>query len=165
MCVCTPTIRTPWCGQPGCIQPGQIQIHYVEPLLVRLGLVGVKQTILGRGPDFGEPPGNCMQAALATVLGRRLQDVPHFLEHGDADWWEQMNDWLLEHHQVALIGLAVGDWHVPRVLHLMQGLTVRDTKHVVVGYAGEQVWDPHPSDDGLVRVDNLEVFVSQRPSR
>ena len=46
--------------------------------LADLGLVGITQTILGRGPEFGEPMSNAMPAALATVLGLPLTAVPHF---------------------------------------------------------------------------------------
>jgi hypothetical protein len=159
MCQCTPTIRTPWCGRPGCERPPDAE----RPLLWRLGLIGVKQTNFGRGPDHGEECGNCMQAALATVLGRALDEVPHFLAEGpEGDWWERMNDWLLQWHRVALIGLKAGDWHVPRVVHLMQGQTVRGSSHVVVGFAGEMIWDPHPNNDGLSVVEHIEIFAAQR---
>ena len=46
--------------------------------LADLGLDGVTQTILGRGPELGEPTSNGMQAALATVFGPPLDAVPHF---------------------------------------------------------------------------------------
>lgn len=133
--------------------------------LADLGLTGVKQTILGRGPDFNEPPGNCMQAVLATVLGAPLESVPHFLEQWSGiEWWAQCNAWLLDRHAVALIHLAAGDWPVPPVVHLMVGKTVRGSDHVVVGYGGVCIWDPHPSDAGLVTVEGLELFVAQSPS-
>lgn len=132
--------------------------------LETLGLTGVKQTILGRGPDFKEPAGNCMQAVLATVLGRSLETVPHFLEQwSDIEWWSQCNAWLIEHHAVALIHLNAGDWPVPPVLHLMVGKTVRGSDHVVVGFGGVCIFDPHPSDDGLVTIEAHELFVAQTP--
>jgi hypothetical protein len=46
--------------------------------LADVGLVGITQTVPGRGPEFGEPTGNAMQAALATVFGLPLTAVPHF---------------------------------------------------------------------------------------
>ena len=41
------------------------------------------QTIL-HDPDNGLL-GNCMQAAIATVLGLGMEDVPHFAAIGDPD--------------------------------------------------------------------------------
>lgn len=129
-----------------------------------LGLKPVKQTVLGRGPTHNEPCGNCMQAALATALGLPLEAVPHFLKDGSDDgWWERMNEWLVRNFQVSLISLKVGDWDIPPVVHLMQGKTVRDSEHVVVGYAGQMIHDPHPSNAGLSEVDHIEVFVACYP--
>lgn len=163
MCQCTPTIRTPWCGKPGCEAPAQKRPDMRSAMFQRFHLLGVRQTIYGRGPDFGEEPGNCMQAALATVLGQRLEAVPHFLARGDADWWDQMNNWLLLHFSCALMGLQAGDWQVPPVLHLMQGKTVRGSSHVVVGYAGELLWDPHQDETGLSEVQTIEMFTAIDP--
>lgn len=166
MCQCTPTIRTPWCGRGACVQPPQLELapgHKLRELRAKLHVHGVRQTIFGRGPEFNEEPGNCMQAAIATVLGQRLEAVPHFLAAWTDDWWDRMNEWLLEHFQVALMGLQAGDWRVPRVIHLMQGRTVRGSAHVVVGYAGELLWDPHPSDVGLEKVETIEMFTAADP--
>jgi hypothetical protein len=127
-----------------------------------LGLTGVKQTVLGRGPEFNEPCGNCMQAAVATVLGVGLDEVPHFLVDGPSPgWWDRMNAWLLAHHGVAIITLVASDFVVPPVVHLMVGTTCRGSKHVVVGFDGRMVWDPHPSDAGLVTVEHIELFVAR----
>jgi hypothetical protein len=130
------------------------------------GLTGVTQTVIGRGPEHNEPCGNCLQAALATILGLPLDEVPHFLENGPAaGWWDRMNAWLIARFGVALLGLtSEGGWEVPPVLHLMQGRTIRDSEHVVVGFAGRMVWDPHPSRAGLVDVKHHEMFVSS-PAR
>lgn len=102
-----------------------------------------------------------MQAVLATVLRLPLEEVPHFLEAsvGD-DWWDQMNVWLMSLAGVALIGLTAGEWNVPAVLHLSQGLTVRGSEHVVVSFAGRTIWDPHPSRAGLTEVRHHELFVT-----
>jgi hypothetical protein len=114
--------------------------------LADLGLDGVTQTVLGRGPEFGEPTSNGMQAALATVFGLPLDAVPHFPDtEPSTGWWDRMNAWLAEHYGVVLVSCTAGTWEVPRVLHLTQGNTVRDVPHVVVSFGGQLLHDPHPS--------------------
>jgi hypothetical protein len=132
--------------------------------LTEVGLVGITQTILGRGPEFGEPTSNAMQAALATVFGLSLTAVPHFASfESDEGWWDVMNTWLVERFGVALISCTAGEWEMPRILHLSQGLTVHDTPHVVVAFGGQLLHDPHPSGRGLSTVLSHELFVSIRP--
>lgn len=128
------------------------------------GLVGVKQTLFGRGIDHNEPPGNCMQAALATVLGLRLDQVPHFLAYND--WWAQCNAWLLKRYALHLLNFkwTSNDWPLPPVVHFMIGRTVRNSDHVVVAFAGETIFDPHPSDAGLSEPNSVEVFITANPS-
>lgn len=142
-----------------------------------LGLVGIKQTILGRGPEHGEEAGNCHQAALATVLGVQLEDVPHFLARWTADdpaddWWDRQQNWLREYHSLEMLALDAdkmrysdGRLWAPKGLHLLVGRTVRDSTHVVVGYDGEMIFDPHPSNAGLTEITYIEIFIALRPSR
>lgn len=124
----------------------------------------VTQTILGRGPEHDEPCGNCMQAAIASVLNQRLEDIPHFLDGLPPDWSERMNAWLQQHFGVWLLTLEIrhlpSDWTFPRGYHLIIGRSPRDSDHVVVGRDREVIWDPHPSRAGLVEPKFYEVFVS-----
>ena len=50
-------------------------------------MIKVYQTIVDEGN------GNCMQAALATLLGLKLEEVPHFLEYKDG-WFKPFWDFL-----------------------------------------------------------------------
>lgn len=74
-----------------------------------------------------------------------------------------MNQWLIIRYGVALMGFQAGDWTVPPVLHLMQGRTVRGSSHVVVGFGGKMIFDPHPNDEGLLTVETIEMFVVVNP--
>ena len=74
-----------------------------------------------------------------------------------------MNTWLVERFGVALISCTAGEWEMPRMLHLSQGLTVHDLPHVVVGFGGQLLHDPHPSGRGLSTVLSHELFVAIRP--
>src|SRR4051812_49269219 len=59
-----------------------------HPRMVELGLVGVRQTIVD-GDDSGLS-GNCLQAALATLLSVPPGIVPHFALFG-AQWKEALD--------------------------------------------------------------------------
>ncbi len=103
----------------------------------------------------GRPSGDCLQAAVATVLGMSLGDVPHFaqyVEHPEGTdcwlWW-----W-------ALVGFChASGWQAdycpdeaPRGWALADGMSPRGHNHVVVAFNGEIVFDPHPSRAGLASV-------------
>lgn len=55
----------------------------------------VYQTIINCGDDKEQLPGNCLQAAVASLLDLNLDEVPHFLVHGD-EWFERMKIFLNE---------------------------------------------------------------------
>lgn len=107
----------------------------------------VTQTIL-----LGDPngrPGNCLQAAVASLLGLELDAVPHFVE-STGDWFEDMVTFARGH------GYGITDHgpdHEPPAFGLAFGFTNRsDERHAVVYRDGEMAWDPHPSRDGLTTV-------------
>jgi hypothetical protein len=47
---------------------------------------------------FGFPGGNCMQAAIASILELPLAEVPDFCNRNwEGDWESDLNQWLYEH--------------------------------------------------------------------
>lgn len=134
------------------------------------------QTIMASRADghtHAGMPGNCLQAAVASMLDLPLEGVPHFAIY--ADWWSAMRRWLREARGMdwAYVAFPVsgdqGDWwdryaelgrengwHV-----LLGGPSPRGPfSHVVVGNVDlELVHDPHPSRDGLVSVEDAIVLV------
>lgn len=103
---------------------------------------GVTQTILHNDPEGRT--GNCLQAALATLVGVPLERVPHFAEH--EDWAERMVAWVDLAAGCAVRWKVVGTY-VARGIGV--GMSPRGVKHAVVVVDGEIVWDPHPSRAGL----------------
>lgn len=108
----------------------------------------VTQTILDTGDRTRE--GNCLQAAVASLLHLGLDDVPHFVQqHSDSDGREDWLDLLCA-------------WLNGRGLHLYRvdpepgedyfefGKTERGTTHVVICRDGRMIHDPHPSRSGLL---------------
>jgi len=107
----------------------------------------VTQTILH--DDHQGRTGNCLQAALATLLHLSLDDVPHFAEHDD--WLERFCAWA-EERGYTVRHRSAGH---PANLGIAFGPSPRGVKHAVVVRDGHIVWDPHPSRAGLVKVSGI----------
>jgi hypothetical protein len=115
---------------------------------------GVTQTILAGDPSGR--PGNCLQAAVATLLNLPLDRVPHFVESGD--------DWLTEMIVFAETRGYRTEWRTkdePLTFGLMFGPTVRSADlHHAVAVVDGVMWDPHPSRAGLTEAFTYIAFVA-----
>lgn len=115
---------------------------------------GVTQTILAGTPGR---QGNCLQAAVATLLGLPLDEVPHFVEL-DESWSEALADFA-QWHGYATVWT---DGHGPApTLGLAFGPTVRDKDIVhAVALVDGRIWDPHPTRAGLTSVSTYVAWKS-----
>lgn len=116
-------------------------------------------------------PGDCFRTAIACLLGRQRDDVPHFGLR--LSWWEETRRWIRENDGRDLYYVDAAEpehWDLipgaeagPDDLMLLGGPSPRGPfGHVVVGRRdGTVVWDPHPSRAGLVEV--VEFFVLGQP--
>lgn len=101
--------------------------------------------------------GNCMQAAVASLLHLPLDEVPHFAKSGDAETcWTLFEDWL------SSLGFEV--WlmpgnALPACPFLASGKTSRGTSHMVVMQGSTLIHDPHPTRAGLAEVDHAYVLL------
>ena len=127
-------------------------------------------------PDNGVL-GDCFRACIASVVGRAIADVPHFVrdyphdeDGAEARWFAETQKWLEPFGVLALYydnPVAVRAEHRSEVSAyphiLIDGISPRfaDLHHVVVGDAvtGEVVHDPHPDRTGLTRVTGAFVLV------
>jgi hypothetical protein len=112
----------------------------------------ITQTIL-HGEVEGRM-GNCMQAAIASLLDLPLDEVPHFAQYDNADygwlWYDAFVGWAYQRGlAVEFVDESPGD-----------GMSPRGVRHLCVGRGETVVWDPHPSRDGLVSV---EDWITVRP--
>lgn len=116
---------------------------------------GITQTIL-HDAETGAI-GNCMQAAIATLLGLPLDDVPHFAQYDD--WDVRFGTWCCERGLIwcKFPVNRIPDW----VPCLLAGRSPRGIDHLVVGRGPATVWDPHPSRDGLTSI--RSAWVLARP--
>lgn len=112
----------------------------------------VTQTILA--DQIPGVPGNCLQAAVASLLDLDLDDVPHFITHDD--WLRHLADWGRERGY--LIVYRQPDASVP--MGIAYGPSVRGVHHAVVMVDGAIVWDPHPARAGLLSVSGVFAFES-----
>lgn len=101
----------------------------------------VKQTHFG-GPDTN-PVGNCMQAAVASLLDLELSDVPHFVQgsSGHAESWQRLEDWL------ATRELVIRESFVDEPgFALVKGPTHSGIHHYVIYRDGQLAHDPAGAD-------------------
>lgn len=114
----------------------------------------VRQTIIAPA-DGDSMPGNCLQAAVASLLDLPLDEVPHFVgddwaSGGERHWWTEWRHWCGDR------GLTVrSEEPRPGEYYLASGPSPRDPEnrgHVVVYRDGELVHDPHPDGTGVVEV-------------
>lgn len=113
----------------------------------------------------GRAAGDCLRAAVASVLGADLDDVPHFVQYVEHPAGTDSHLWYW-----ALVGFcAAHGWEVsytteqPEGWALADGMSPRGHMHVVVAYDGKVIHDPHPSGAGLVSTDGWFTFQRRLP--
>jgi len=98
--------------------------------------------------------GNCQQAATASILGLALEQVPNFL---DAEFfWAAYHAFL---KSKGFIDIELPPNSVPDCFYLAYGQSSRGVKHACIYRAGALVHDPHPSGEGIVKVDEIHIIV------
>lgn len=139
-------------------------------------MIPIDQTHFVGDPDG--MPGNCMQAAIASVLEYPLDAVPHFAAMPEADWWMAFMDYLSDHdHRITLFAdrffetdvyldgtltaAPLTDWPRERVV-IANGMSPRGVRHSVVWQHGELVHDPHPSRAGLAEAPDEVWLIESR---
>lgn len=97
--------------------------------------------------------GNCLQAALASVTGRPLGEVPDFAAMGKGWLWELLM-WCRRQGLNARFTRNRHALLAHRGPAIVQGQSDRGLKHAVVYDRGRMVHDPHPSRAGLKTVED-----------
>ena len=114
-------------------------------------------------PSTDAPPeerGNCLQAAVASLLDLPLADVPHFA--AEEDWFGCYGAF------AASRGCFIVQTTIPvdGAYGIGFGKSPRgEYNHAVVSFGGEVAHDPHPSRDGLRTWEGYEYFVPLDPAR
>lgn len=107
--------------------------------------------------------GNCGEAAVASILGITLIDVPDFRINGrDAEaYWSTFKRFIRSYGYYPYM-VPNGQLVLP-VMYLASGPSSRGCKHMVVMQDGKLLHDPHPSDEGLLSIDLLHILIPFDP--
>lgn len=125
---------------------------------------GVTQTILADAEQMERGVyGNCLQAAVASVLAVPLDAVPHFSAFL---WWTgALELWARGFRKggstsglVARTAPVGSPDDIPLFRHVLSGMSPRGVQHSVVAEEGQVIWDPHPSRAGLVATQDAMWF-------
>ncbi len=117
----------------------------------------------------GKQNGNCVAAAIASILEMDIKDVPEFEdmpEHGkgqrgEQSWFSALLNWL------KAIGFHLVRWDEEIYLpgyFIGNGPSKRGVEHSVIYKGAEIVHDPHPSRDGLVKMTSAWAFLPLDPA-
>jgi hypothetical protein len=122
----------------------------------------VDQTIL-YDPAGGSLKGNCTEAAVASILGVTLSDVPDFRALGDdaGSFWSAFRRFL--RHR-GFEPLMMPGNYAPEAMYLASGPSPRGVNHMVVMQDGKLIHDPHPSRAGILSVENVWLLVPHSPA-
>lgn len=124
--------------------------------------------------------GNCWAAAIASILGLPLSEVPNFevwYEWNDGLWWYLTLRFLIKKgflieqaDQYRVFHLKQEEWADTEYVedynilkeslkgkyYLLSGNSPRGFKHVTIWKEGIMVHDPHPTRDGITTLDTFE---------
>lgn len=130
----------------------------------------VDQTIMHE-PHLGLY-GDCMRAALASMLEVPIEKVPHFLHDNtsdNAEFCRRVSDFLrplnLGYISFPECRQALHETGVRGLVHEVSGTSERGVCHACVAVDGEIVHDPHPGRGGLDKIDYFGVFIVLDPSK
>lgn len=99
--------------------------------------------------------GNCLQAAVASILELNLNEVPHFVSDPRDDWRENMIEWLKTK--------GYGFFGTYSLFYesgycIACGMSPRGVVHAVIYLNGELAHDPHPSRSGIEKADYYYII-------
>lgn len=100
--------------------------------------------------------GNCLQAAVASILELELKDVPHFGENDE--WYKNLFKWLWD-NGYSCYDVNTIVWHTGYVIAC--GISPRGHQHAVIYYQNELCHDPHPSNGGIDKPNHYYIIGKQ----
>ena len=125
----------------------------------------VKQTRTGKG-------GNCFTACVASILELNIDEVPDLAPRKDIEGLEQdkiLNDWLGQ-FGLRFFSFRLHDEDYRKIVfknayHTICGKCPRDPNldHIVVGFNGEMIHDPHPEGTGVKGFLTYGIFFAINP--
>lgn len=126
-------------------------------------MIPIDQTSLS---TLSEPKrGNCVQAAVASILEFDINDVPNFIAITEPQEWGLHFRKFFQQHGITALRIS-GDF-ITDGYYLAVGNTNRsdDVLHMCVYFDGELAHDPHPSKAGLTKITDVYLLIPHDPSR
>jgi hypothetical protein len=110
-----------------------------------------------RNDEPGALPGNCTQATLASIFELPLDAVPDFRSDANGRQVEKIAAFARSQgYEYRVMPSALV--YPPKGYHTISGVSPRGVRHLVVGYNGKIVHDPHPEGGGVV-IDKYGFFI------
>lgn len=143
-----------------------------------------KQTIIGFGDGKEKVVGDCMRCCIAAVLNLPASEVPHFVQistdtkqsfNGLAQEWLGQRGFTLAQLECGSLFNGGSPFFVfssqnykPRPVPMICGGPTMRSKdatqtHAVVMENGQMVYDPHPSEAGLLAVTTRYLIIPHLP--
>jgi hypothetical protein len=103
-----------------------------------------------RQTTFGDKTGNCWSACIASLLEVPLEIIPSFCVDDPDNWWDNTCKWLEENYGLWMLNLEYTSC-TPKGYWIATGKSPRgDFLHCIIYYDNKMVFDPHPSDLGII---------------
>lgn len=116
----------------------------------------VDQDIFVNDPDGRT--GNCLQAAIASILHLNLNNVPHFADEAGDGWYKSMIMWLWD-KGYSFVDVEKPFYYTGYVIACI--VSERGSQHAVIYCNGELVHDPHPSRAGIDKPNHYYIIGKQ----
>jgi hypothetical protein len=111
--------------------------------------------------DHPKGYGNCQSAAMASVLDLPIAEVIDTTsdEVRDNGFWKPISDWL-KARGMKMVNVNPSNPLLVGAYSIGYGKSPRGNfNHAVVCKNGVMVFDPHPSDDGVVELNNHDIIM------
>lgn len=129
-------------------------------------MIPITQTILYNSEN-PEIKGNCFQACIASILEKKLEEVPHFVQlyENPIDFERELQKWLMNIgfyivNYDTYVRLESTELFENDIYYMVSGRSSRGIRHCCIGLNTEIIFDPHPSRDGLVSIDGYRFIFS-----
>lgn len=107
--------------------------------------------------------GNCFQTSIASILDLEIEEVPFFIDKGEA-WWLYFTNWLKDK---GFYTIVFNREMVFEGYYLVLGTSPRDPdiNHQVIYKDGVLAHDPHPDNTGVLDIKECMVLVPYDPGK